>query len=89
MIVLIVSSLRCFLDVGARISSSRCTKSHQNGADNVGESAAMIDSIILAWSVWYHFLFFLLRPGGSKWGWVMVVVIDDELKACIPVIVEM
>lgn len=74
MIVLIVSSLRCFLDVGARISSSRCTKSHQNGADNVGESAAMIDSIILAWSVWYRFLFFLLRVysqvdrnGGGSW----------------------
>ena len=52
MIVLIVSSHRCFRDVGARMSSSRCTKSHQNGADVVDDFAEMIDSIILAWSVW-------------------------------------
>ena len=60
MIVLMVSSLRCFFDVGARMSSSRCTNSHQKGADVVDDFAEMIDSIILAWIVWYRFLFFFL-----------------------------
>lgn len=61
MIVLMVSSLRCFFDVGARMSSSRCTNNHQNGADVVAEFAEMIDSIILAWIVWYRFLLLFLR----------------------------
>ena len=57
--MLMVSSLLCFLDVGARMSSSRWTNSHQNGADVVAEFAEMIDSIILDWIVWNRFLIFL------------------------------
>ena len=57
--MLMVSLRLCFLDVGARMSSSRWTNSHQNGADVVAEFAEMIDSIILDWIVWYCFLIFL------------------------------
>lgn len=52
---------RCCLDVGARMRSSRWTKSHQKGEDESVDGDLMIVSIILEWIVKKRHLLLPLR----------------------------
>lgn len=49
--VLMVSLSRCFFDVGANISSSKWTRSHQKGVEAWMDGDVVMVSIILAWIV--------------------------------------
>ncbi len=61
MVCAIVRLFRFLLGVGARIRYSRCTKSHQKGADSSDGVDAMMALMILACSCWNIFLFVFLR----------------------------